>query len=165
MPKHLILIAVLAAAVGACKTVPIAETFSGPTAVVRDSAEVLEDGRMLIYYLAAVNGRAVEANSLERTRKATADPEDENKPDLLEHRLAPAITTVEIEGRSFYRRPVDELKNALSMYRTRQTIAFDAQPDVSYVVKGVLKSGGSQVWLENATTGERVGAVVPGAAK
>lgn len=154
-------IALLSASVGACKVTPIAETFAGPTATVRDSAEVLEDGRMLIYYVAAVNGRTVEGNSLERTRKATADPEDENKPDLLEHRMAPAVTTVDIEGRSFYRRPIDELKNALSMYRTRQTIAFDAQPDTAYVVKGVLKSSGSQVWIENATTGERVGSPVP----
>jgi hypothetical protein len=160
MMRTLWLMAVAVAGLSACKVVPIAETFSGSVALVRDSAEVLEDGRMLIYYVSAVNGRTVEVNSLDRTRKATADAEDENKPDLMEHRVAPAIVTVDLEGRSFYRRPVDELKNALTMFRTRQTIAFDAKPDTTYVVKGVLKSSGSQVWLENANTGERVGAPV-----
>jgi hypothetical protein len=66
------------------------------------------------------------------------------------HDLAAQPTTVEIEGQTFYGSGIEALTH--KVYKVRGTVSFTPMPDHTYIVRGVLGSDYSSVWIEDLET-------------
>jgi len=73
-------------------------------------------------------------------------------------REVPATTlTLKLKGTTVYGAPIQELLMAATMYSVEDVVEVSLTSGERYVVRGDLFEDKRAIWLENASTGERVG--------
>ena len=138
----------------------VPEGYSGPTAFIRDSALARDDAAVDYFFVSEVDGRSVGRN-LDTARAIHRLPGERGFAPLKTPefgRFVPAAPLlVKLEGRSAYPTPIQEMSNFLHMYGVSEILAVELEPDQRYIVRGKLGAGVSAVWLEQESSGLRVG--------
>lgn len=153
MKKALACALVLASA--ACVTPPIPENYSGPIAIIRDTAASESANRAQFFYLSEIDGRKVE-NVLMASRKANAGRGFSMSTVDFARDVPAKASTLLLEGRVAYGAPIQEIINSGTVYTVQKTLNFTPESNKAYVVKGVLSAERKEVWLEEVATGKRI---------
>lgn len=147
----------VAALLGGCVTYApsIPAGYTGPRAVIRDTALSHSGSKVDYFYVAKINGAAIEES---RTKSVMANQGRGFMMDpVLLDREVPAGSAIKLElvGRTEYAAPILALTNAV--YQVKGEITITPAEDRTYAVKGVLGEDYSAVWLEDTATREVVG--------
>lgn len=138
--------------------------YSGPVAMLQDSAIAVSDSEADLFYATHVDGQAVQ-NSREATRARNYGRGPLYLHSALLSRPIPAReTTVRIAGRTEHAAPI--LALTMAEYALSGDVHFTPEPDKTYIVRGRFRPQYSVVWIEDADTKTVVGKVeVNGSAK
>jgi hypothetical protein len=143
-------------ALAGCATSPVNEGYTGPTATIRDSANMESDSRALFFFVSEVDGKHV-PDSLTHTRSTNYGKGFILTPSIIERKVPARPTILKLEGRTAYGAPIQEIVMASQMYEVTDVIEFEPKPNGRYVVQGTLQPGQKSVWLEDEATHQRVG--------
>lgn len=149
-------LAVLFGTLFGCTSNPIPDGYQGATATIRDTAVPQGTTRAVFFYVSEVDGRQIE-NSLSLSRIGSYGKGNTITTPIAERKVPAQRLILKLEARTAYGAPIVEMWNSASMYAADALIALDAKPDAVYVVRGMLTHGTRDVWLEDATTDQRVG--------
>lgn len=145
-----------AAGLAACATAPIPKDYAGPLAAIQDSATSEAASRTQFFYLSKIDGRSV-TNVLGETRRANQGRGFSMTPAAYKRDLPARAASLTLEARVSYGAPIQEMKNASTVYSTERTLNVTLESNKTYVVKGILSADKKEVWLEDAATGNRGG--------
>lgn len=138
-----------------CVTSPIPSNYSGPIATVRDSAISETSNRAQFYFLSEIDGQRID-NVLIATRKANSGRGFSLSTEIFARDIPAKPSKFKLEARISYGAPIQELINSSTTYTAESEINFTPESNKSYVVKGTLTADKREVWLEDASTGQRV---------
>jgi hypothetical protein len=141
----------------ACVSNPLPDGYAGPTATIRDTAVPQGTTRAMFFYVSEIDGQQVR-NALHETRGRNQGRGNFITPIPYERKVPVRKVVLKLEARSAHGAPIAEILNSANMYSAEDAIALDVKPNAVYVVKGELTHGSRKVWLEDASTGEQVGA-------
>jgi hypothetical protein len=149
-------------ALGACATTQLAndvpETYKGETAWLDDHTyqETGSVGR--IFALVSIDGVAYD-NAFRRTNQATAGRGFSLVMVSTSRKVvAGKAQTFVLRASHAYAAPIQAMLSSASggNLSVEKTYAFTPESGKRYVVKGQLKAGDTDVWLEDAQTGRKV---------
>lgn len=137
-----------------CATNPLPDDYSGPKATLRDTVTNYNGSKADYFFLYQYNGR--------RVRQSYDVSVDDSRG--MGFTLAPPVEFarfIPIEagryyliGRTHYAAPIQEL--AHGVYLVKGEVTFTPRAGATYVIRGVLSAVRSEVWIEDAATGELV---------
>lgn len=132
----------------------IPDGYTGPTAVLKDSANVMSTSKADMYYALAVDDNNID-NMRFKTRR-----QNEGRGMMMnvveaERQIAAKQTKVSVTARTIYAAPI--LAIAGTVYQVQGDIVFTPEPNKSYVVRGALDESYSAVWIEEELTKTVVG--------
>ena len=133
---------------------PVPEGYAGATATIKDSFKTISGSKVEFFYLAEVDGHEVQ-----NSRTASLN-NSRGKGMRLQafpiFRAVPATPqSFTIVARTEYAAPILVMTNAV--YQVKGTMQWTPEAGKVYVVKGVLKAEGSEVWLEEEATQQVIG--------
>ncbi|MBG7621498.1 hypothetical protein I5R65_18680 [Herbaspirillum sp. AP02] len=146
----------IALALTACatRTPLLPENYAGPTAILKDSAEMLTMSKADMYY--ATNINAVDVNNV---RSATQGASQGRGALMLlqkvERRIPATPLKVQVVARTAYAMPIMAMTG--TVYQVKGEIDFTPEPDKNYVVRGKLGPTYSAVWIEEEASSTLVG--------
>ena len=146
----------------ACATTqpPVPESYNGPLAKVTDSMANVTSKQGDFCVLRTVDGRQI-SNSINETLERGRGKGLTLYAWVTDRRIPAVASKAGIKCQTVHAAPILALTG--TVYSVEGTVDFQPKPDGRYVVKGVLASTGSSVWIEDATSGEVVTAKVTGA--
>lgn len=150
------LILASALALSACATFKpaVPEGYTGPTAMLKDSAEVASTSKADMFYTLSVNGNAID-NALFTTRRANEGRGMFMQVQQVSRPIPVQPLKVEISARTHYAAPI--LAMASTVYRVMGTVNFTPEAGKIYVVRGKLSEAYSAVWIEEEDSKTVVG--------
>jgi len=135
---------------------PIPEGYRGATATIWDSLDHQSDPGVNIYFLAEINGKAVE-NAYTRTVEVNTGRGLSMEPQNY-HRAVPAqAMTIKLEATTHYAAPIVGIFNIGNNYLISGKMSFAPAPGHNYRVVGELGPHHCVVWLEDLGTDTQVG--------
>lgn len=142
---------ILILTLGGCATVtpPIPESYSGPTAVIKDSMKVYDSQKTDFFFLEAIDERAI-PNSRLSTRIANHGRGLAMSPVLVDRKVPAQMATFKIVARTEYAAPILALTN--TVYQVIGKVRFAPGDGMVYVVKGELGETYSAVWIEEESS-------------
>src|SRR3569833_1676062 len=152
MLKLLPLIIVLALLAG-CVSSPLPDGYKGLTATISDSFTRGDAKKSDFFWVDQVDGRKIEDSVMKTSKDIQGrgffmEPKNDSRP------IAAQKVTLTIKGSTVY--AADILAMIHKIYSVEGQVTIDAQPGVSYVVKGELGQNGCSVWIEDASSGKMV---------
>ncbi|WP_257326061.1 hypothetical protein [Pseudoalteromonas rhizosphaerae] len=130
---------------------PYPEGYEGPSALVASSENRVDGSTVQIFYLEKVNQKLI-VNSMGASRGATQGQGFSFTSQLIETAVPAIEATFTIVGATAHAAPIQSLFSDNLI--VRGDITFTPEPHEEYIVKGVLNSEYSAVWIENKETGE-----------
>lgn len=132
----------------------IPDGYAGPTAVLKDSANVLSTSKADMYYALTVDGNDID-NMRFKTRR-----QNEGRGMMMnvveaERKIPARQTRVSVVARTIYAAPI--LAMAGTVYQVKGDIVFIPEPNKAYIVRGALDEAYSAVWIEEESTKTVVG--------
>jgi len=129
--------------------------YTGPRALIRDTALVHSGSKVDFFVVVKVGGKEIK-NSRSESMAANYGQGFNLSPVLLD-REVPAEQPLQLEiiARTEYAAPILALTNAV--YFVKGEVTFTPGEDHTYMVKGVLGPDYSAVWVEDTTTQQVVG--------
>lgn len=142
------------------KSVP--DSYSGPTAKVKDSLQNNDTSKGDFCVLAALDGRRI-VQSIDETRQRGQGKGLTLYPWVTDRRVPAQPTKASLRCETVYAAPI--LAMVGTVHEVEGTVAFNPRPDGRYLVRGVLAEGKSAVWIEDAETQQPVTTKVIGTGK
>ena len=133
---------------------PLPDNYAGPTAVIIDTATEHGPGKADLFYLTAIDDRAVE-DSRTRTLEANRGRGFAMSPVTVSRKVAAHPARFAIVGRTEFGAPIAGL--AGTVYQVKGTVEFTPEPDHVYLVRGSLAEEGSAIWIEDRESKTMVG--------
>ena len=143
---------------------PVQESFTGPTAIIADTATGGGRGSGGVFFtVTKLDGKAV-ANSLGASRQASFGRGMDLRVSQMERRVLAGKVRLELLGRVAYAAPIQEIFSSLRnrLYSVSGTIEVELKPDVRYRVNGVLDELRQEVWIEEEASRRVVGQKIVG---
>ena len=134
----------------------IPETYQGPTATIRDSARSETAGRVDFFFVSEIDSTKIRT-SLEAAREFSYGKGDMIAGFAIDRKVPARMVRLKLEGRRAYGAPIQEILNAATMFHVERVIELNVEPGAYYIVLGSLGPEGSEVWIEDFATRERVG--------
>lgn len=157
MKKILSCVFVLGALSGCATYQPATPTeYTGPTAVIKDSAKVLSGSKADFYYVELVDGAKVE-NSRIRTLVANHGRGASMTPVVMDRQVPARPLKLSVAARTEYGAPVLALTG--TVYQVKGMVEFTPEANKTYTVRGELGED-SSVWVEEDESKTIVGAKV-----
>lgn len=134
---------------------PVPEGYTGPTANISDSFNVISSSKVEFFYVDAVDGQSIK-DSRSASLIANHGRGFLMSP-VLEQRAVPASKPIQMKlvARTEYAAPILALTNPV--YQVTGDLNFIPEPGKRYVVRGLLGEESSSVWLEEEVTRNIVG--------
>jgi len=132
----------------------IPDGYTGPTAVLKDSATVMSSSKADMYYALVVDGNNID-NMRFKTRRRNEGRGMMMTVVEAERKIPAKETKVSVAGRTVYAAPI--LAMAGTVYQVTGDIVFMPEPNKIYVVRGALDESYSSVWIEEESTKTIVG--------
>lgn len=132
---------------------PVPESYSGATAVVKDTVKEYSGSKSDFFSLEAIDDKKI-PNSRFATRTANQGRGFTMKPVVIERKVKAEESTFEIVARTEYAAPALALAN--KVYQVKGKVRFAPVKGRVYSVKGELGDTNSSVWIEDDTTHEIV---------
>jgi hypothetical protein len=149
---------VLPLAIAACNTMPkpVPDGYTGPTAIIKDSARAAPgDTCGDFFFLHEYDGKAAD-NALQASARDNAGSGLRMRVVNQFSRPVPARTaTIFIIGRTHCAAPIQELTGTVWLVGGK--IEINPAGGSVYVIKGELKPDHSAVWIEDEATGTQLG--------
>lgn len=148
-----------ALALSACATFKTAvpEGYAGPTAILKDSADVASARKADIFYTLSVNGNEID-NALYTTLRVNQGRGMIMTVQHMERPIPAVPLTVGISAKTHYAAPILSMVNTI--YNVKGTVNFTPEAGKIYVVRGKLSETYSAVWIEEeeskAVMGEKI---------
>jgi hypothetical protein len=136
---------------------PVPDGYKGPVASISDSS-ISEGGtRAQIFALMDVNGNAIQ-NSFGASANASYGQGFALTTRVISRQVPAGPMKVKIKASHTTGAPIQAIFSQVagSFFSVEGVVAFNPSPDGRYIVKGELKKEGSSVWIEDATTYQRV---------
>lgn len=152
--KSLVIVSLLACALltGCVSYSPsIPEGYTGPTARIKDTAEVHSSSKVDYFVVTKIDGKTI-ANSRIESISANQGRGFYMEPVVLARDVPARPLTLELQARTEYAAPILALTS--TVYQVMGEITFTPVEGRTYQVKGVLSEQVAFVWLEDAETGE-----------
>lgn len=132
-------------------------------AVIADSGRAESGTKAQLFVVESVDGQGVE-NALRETSRRSAGQGFHVNVALYSREIPARKVKLTLLGTHKAGAPIHEIVGKMSgaFQSVRGTVDFEPAPDGRYVVKGILKSDESSVWVEDAQSGERVTQIVTG---
>jgi hypothetical protein len=153
----------LALAVSSCATDPLPKDYSGPVAMLLDTVGFEGDmekhmfySRSEFFFASEIDGKKIKESLSASTAKRYGDVDYQ----IINRNIPVRLLKVKLEGKVSYSPPIFEITHAAVLYSATNTIEFEPVEGQTYMVKGKLSAEGSEVWLEEMRTGNRVGTPV-----
>ncbi len=150
-------IACLALSMTGCATFApsVPEGYTGPQAVLEDSAKVHGSSKADFFVVEQINGADVD-NSLNETFRRNKGRGLAMTPYFISRPLvADQPLKVAVKGRTHYAAPIQALTR--TVYQVKGVVEFSPKANTRYVVRGQLGENYSVVWIEEAESGQPVG--------
>ena len=129
--------------------------YTGPRAVLRDSALTHSTSKVDFFVVVKLAGKEIK-NSRSESMSANYGKGFNLSPVLLDREVpAGQPLQLEIVARSEYAAPILALTNPV--YMVKGEVTFTPAADHTYMVKGVLGADYSAVWIEDTSTQQVVG--------
>ena len=129
---------------------PLPANHDFSTAIIKDTANVLDSDKADIFYVLEVDGKAVK-NSMQNTISGNQGRGMTMDPKLLDREIdANKIHILTIVGATHYAAPIQEIIH--KTYQISGKIQFSPEKNKKYVVTGELGEGGTSVWIEEEGT-------------
>jgi hypothetical protein len=151
--KHVFVIA-LALVLSACASYrPVPEGYSGPVAVIRDSAQTESVAKGQLFYVQSIDGNAIH-NARNATRQSSANTGFIVNARDSERRVPIRAMKLRLIATHVTGAPIHELASraAGTFFSVEGDVEFTPKAGATYVVRGELKKGASSVWIEDATS-------------
>jgi hypothetical protein len=131
--------------------------YSGPVAFIRDTGRMESATKGQMFFVAAIDGRAV-YSSVTSSRKHNEGRGMGVGMSLLNHTIPAATVRIQIIGSHVTGAPIHAIVSSIAgtSHQVRKEVMFTPAPDGEYRVVGKLLPQGSDVWIEDAKTSERV---------
>lgn len=136
---------------------PVPEGYAGSVAMLSDSGFSESGAKAQLFSLIELNGNAVQ-NSFGASASESQGQGFRLTPRIIS-RLVPAKPmSVKLKGAHATGAPIHAIFSQMSgnLLSVEGVVDFHPAPGGEYVVKGVLERGRSQVWIEDARTGQQV---------
>jgi len=130
------------------------EGYTGPTAMLKDSAKVISGSKVDFYIVERINGNRVK-NSQIQTEKENSGRGLSMTPVIMQRPVAAAPLQLEIAARTGYAAPIQTLLGPI--YEVKGRVEMTPEAGKTYVVRGELGETYSSVWIEEESTGALVG--------
>ncbi len=155
MRKCFFPLVLLAALAGCAQFEPVPEGYAGPTALIKDSFRVISDAKAEFFYVSEVD-----KHPIRNSRSATAAANRGNGlsmvyPVFVSRRVPASEQSLMIVARTEYGAPIMTFTN--EVFEASGVIKVKPEAGKTYVVKGVLGEGKSEVWVEDAESGQVLG--------
>jgi hypothetical protein len=158
---RLVVVLFSALLLGTCTTNPVSNGYSGrpdgyngPIAYVRDSMTPRSRTSADLFYIADINGRAID-NSMAATERVNYGRGMRLEPVVMGRNVPAERSTFKIVGRTHHAAPILALLN--KVYEVSGETTFAPESAHAYTVKGVLGDNYSAVWVEDIATGAQIG--------
>ncbi|AYR25462.1 hypothetical protein RC54_17280 [Herbaspirillum rubrisubalbicans] len=138
----------------ATRTPLLPDNYAGPSAVLKDSADMLNMSKADMYYAASVNTIAVD-NVRFATRSASEGRGAMMLLQKVERRIPATPLKVQVVARTAYAMPIMAMTG--TVYQVKGDVDFTPEAGKSYVVRGKLGPTYSAVWIEEEGTSTMVG--------
>ena len=151
------LLALLAACASYAPTVPAG--YTGPTAQLRETGAMQGPaGGGQLFYVAAIDGKEVYSSFTRTTKEQQGKGPVLQSMSYVSHTLPAAPMRLKLVGTTVTGAPITALLAAARerYFEVARDVAFTPQPGGSYRVVGKLQAEGSDVWIEDARTAQRV---------
>lgn len=159
--RFLALFAAAAVATGCATYQPVANDYSGPTATIHDSGFSEDGTKAQMFAVVAIDGNRV-ANAFSASA-AASHGRGASLTTVYPERLVPAAPMkLTLRGSHATGAPIHAMASQLAgtFFDVEGTVDFTPTPNTVYVVKGKLAKQQSSVWIEEATSGKPVSAVI-----
>ncbi|EIJ45605.1 hypothetical protein GWL_26330 [Herbaspirillum sp. GW103] len=138
----------------ATRTPLLPDDYAGPTAVLKDSADMLSMSKAYMYYAANIN--AIEVDNVRfATRRASEGRGALMLLQKVERRIPATPVKVQVVARTAYAMPIMAMTG--TVYQVKGEIDFTPERGKSYVVRGKLGPNYSAVWIEEEASSTLVG--------
>jgi hypothetical protein len=151
---------ILSFALASCATDPLPKDYSGPVAMLLDSVGFEGDmerhwlySRSEFYFASEIDGNKIKESMSASHGKGYGDVDYQ----IINRDIPVRLLKVKLEGKVSFSPPIYALRHPGSIYSAAKTIEFEPTEGQTYIVKGRLAEEGSEVWLEEMSTGKRVG--------
>lgn len=129
---------------------PLPANHDFSTAIIKDSAKVLDSDKADIFYASEVDGKAVK-NSMQNTISGNQGRGMAMDPKLLDREIdANKMHIFTIVGATHYAAPIQEIIH--KTYQISGKLQFIPEKNKKYLVTGELGEGGTSVWIEEEDT-------------
>jgi len=150
MMKNFLSLAVICVLLSSCVsplTKPIPDEYVGPTAIVSDSMKRISDTKVIFFYLDKISKRRIET-SADKTYQRNHGRGIWLDPIVIDRKIPAQESDFVIGGHTYHAMPI------LSLFGRNLEISgkvhFRPEPEKKYIVKGVLGTEYSAVWIEDA---------------
>ncbi len=154
--KKLFISICLALGLTGCATFesPIPAGYTGPMAVIKDSAKAESPRKADIFFLSKIDQLKIKS-SLVATRTENRGKGMSMAPVVLDRKVPAQSATFTITGRTEYAAPILALTNPV--YEVSGEVTFVPEKDKNYIVVGELGEKYSAVWIKEAESDKVVG--------
>lgn len=133
--------------------------YGGPVAFIRDTGRMDSGIKGQMFFVAAIDGRPV-YSSLESSRKQNAGDGSRGAAgmSLLNHTVPASPMRIQIVASHVTAAPIHAVVASLAgnLHQVRKEVMFTPVANGEYRVVGKLLPQGSDVWIEDTKTAERV---------
>ncbi len=156
MLRRALVLASLAAIQG-CATPPLVEeTYTGPIAIIADTATGGGRSGGVFFILAEMDGKPV-ATSLGASIAASSGQGPNLQLRQVERTVKAGPTKLKLAGRIGYAAPIQQMFSSAASREVEGVIDVDLKANTRYRVNGNLDAFRREVWLEDAVTNQIVG--------
>lgn len=139
---------------GCVTTELVPEDYTGPTAIIEDSAVRNSQSQVDFFYLSKVDGQPVQ-NALRSSRMSSSGGGFNMSIAPVDRQVLPRNAVFEIVGKTAYAAPILAFTN--KVYEVTGEVKFTPEERTVYQVKGELGESYSAVWIEEKETGKVIG--------
>lgn len=152
-----LLVAAIASTAGCAAYKPVPVGFTGPVAVIRDSAENESGSKGRLFYVAEVDGNHID-NARTATKQASYGRGFSLSTGTTAREVPIRPMQLKLVGSHVVAAPIHEMASraAGTFFDVNGVIEFTPTAGRKYVVRGELKKDASTVWLEDDETREVV---------
>jgi hypothetical protein len=153
--KHFFVIT-LVLFLSACATYkPVPDGYTGPVALIRDSAQSESAGKGQLFYVQSIDGNPIQ-NARNATRQSSTNTGFVVNTRDVERQVPIRPLKLRLIATHVTGAPIHELASraAGTFFSVEGDVEFTPKAGVMYAVRGELKKGASSVWIEDVATKE-----------
>lgn len=109
------------------------------------------------FFVQEIDGLAESQNNMDVSVRASRGQGGSMTFKKVEHPVSSGKHRIKLVGQYAYAAPIDSLFRSAADYRVEGEIEVVLQPAVTYRARGILEEFRQEVWLEESSTGNRVG--------